>query len=331
MEYVRLGRSGLKVSRLTLGCMSFGDPGAGMHGWALTEDRARPFYRQALDGGINFFDTADVYSRGTSEEITGRMLREMARREDVVIATKVMGAMSADPNDRGLSRKHILQSIDASLKRLGTDYVDLYQIHRFDAGTPIEETLEALEDVVRAGKALYIGASSMYAWQFARMLAVQERSGWTRFASMQPQYSPAYREEEREMLPLCLEEGVGVIPWSPMAGGFLAHGRARPDEAETARSKLGSPHGHPFDNPDSRAVFDAVSAVAKARGVSNAVVVYAWLKTRPWITSPIVGATRPAHLADAIAGLALDLSDEELAAIESPYRPREVFGLAPRR
>jgi len=329
MEYVRLGRSGLKVSRLTLGCMSYGDPSAGMHGWALTEDAARPFYRQALEGGINCFDTADVYSRGTSEEITGRMLREMARREDVVIATKVFGAMSGDPNDKGLSRKHIMQAIDASLKRLGTDYVDLYQIHRFDDSTPIEETCEALNDVVRAGKALYVGASSMHAWQFARMLAAQERNGWARFASMQPQYSPAYREEEREMLPLCLAEGIGVIPWSPMAGGFLAHGRARPDEAETARSRIGSPHGPQFDNPPSRSVFEAVSAVARARGVSNATVVYAWLKTRPWITSPIFGATRPEHIADALAGLTLELSGEELASIEAPYRPREVFG--PRR
>jgi aryl-alcohol dehydrogenase (NADP+) len=331
MDYVRLGKSGLKVSRVTLGCMSFGDRSQGMHGWALDEEAARPFFKAALEGGINCFDTADVYSRGTSEAITGKMLKEMARREDVVIATKVFGAMSDDPNDRGLSRKHIMQAIDASLKRLGTDYVDLYQIHRYDESTPIEETLEALNDVVRAGKALYIGASSMYAWQFARMLSVQEREGWTRFSSMQPQYSPAYREEEREMLPLCLAERIGVIPWSPLAGGFLAHGRARPDEATTERSAMGSPHGTQFDNAPSRAIFEAVARIAAARGVSNAAVVYGWLRTRPWITSPIFGATKPQHVSDALTGIALDLSAEELASIDAPYQPREVFGIAPRR
>lgn len=326
MRYVRLGATGLKVSRFALGCMSFGTRDTPAFAWTLDEAAARPFFREALDAGITLFDTADAYSRGASETIVGTLLKEMARRDEVVIATKVFAAMGPDPNNRGLSRKHIMASIDGSLRRLQTDHVDLYQIHRFDEDTPIEETLEALNDVVRAGKARYIGATTMAAWQFARMLAASERHHWTRFVSMQPQYSPVYREDEREMIPLCLAEGIGVLNWSPLAGGFLAHGRATPAEGVTERGRTESPVGIPHDRPIDRAIFEAVSAIAKARGVSNATVVYAWMLGRPGISSTLIGATKAGHIGQAVAALDLVLGADEIAAIEGPYQPRAVFG-----
>lgn len=326
MEYVRLGSAGLKVSRLALGCMSFGSRDREAFRWTLPEEDARPFFRRALEAGINLFDTADAYSRGASELIVGKLLKEMARREEVVIATKVFATMGPGPNDRGLSRKHIMHSIDASLKRLQTDHVDLYQIHRFDEETPIEETLEALDDVVRAGKALYIGASTMYAWQLGRMLAASERRGWSRFVSMQLQWSPVYREEEREMVPLCLTEGLGLLNWSPLAGGFLAHGKATPAEGVTERGRTPSPLGTPHDREPDRRIFAAITEVARARGVSNAQIVYAWCRTRPGLSSTLIGATQPIHLEQAIASLELTLSPQEIEAIERHYEPQAVYG-----
>ncbi len=323
MDYVRLGTTGLKVSRLCLGCMSYGSPK--WRPWVLDEEASRPFVKAALEGGINFFDTADVYSQGESEKVVGQALHDFAKRHEVVIATKVNGPMGGDVNNRGLSRKHILDSIDRSLKRLKTDYVDLYQIHRFDPETPIEETLEALNDVVRAGKARYIGASSMFAWQFGKMLATSEKHGWTRFVSMQPQYNLVYREEEREMLPLCRDQGIGVIPWSPLARGFLAGGRSKPGEGNTerARSDEFAPRLY-YREPDF-AVVEAVEAVAKARGVSNMQVALAWVLRNPAITAPIIGATKTHHLADALGALAITLTDEEVAALEKPYKPKPVL------
>jgi len=321
MEYVRLGRTGLEVSRICLGCMSYGEPSRGGHPWSLDEEASRPFFRQALDAGINFFDTANVYSAGSSEEITGRALLSLTDRDNVVIATKVHGRMRPGPNGAGLSRKAILSEIDHSLRRLGTDYVDLYQIHRFDPNTPIEETLEALADVVRAGKARYLGASSMAAWQFATMLFVADRHDWPRFVSMQNHYNLLYREEEREMLPLCLEEGIGVIPWSPLARGRLA----RPWDEQTARSETDE-FGRRLYSDDDRAVADRVGQVAEARGISRAQVALAWLLSRPGVVAPIVGATKPAHLTDAIAAVDIKLSEEERKALEEPYRPHEVRG-----
>src|SRR5471030_429165 len=323
MEYVRLGNTGLKVSRLCLGCMTYGS--SKWRPWVLDEEAALPFFKKALEVGINFFDTADVYSQGESERVTGKALKEFAKRHEVVIATKVNGPMGADANNRGLSRKHIFDAIDRSLSRLGVDYVDLYQIHRFDPETPVEETLEALHDVVRAGKARYIGASSMYAWQFMKMLAVSRAHGWTPFVSMQPQYNLVYREEEREMLPLCRDQGIGVIPWSPLARGFLAGGRAAPGEGNTerARSDEFAPRLY-YREPD-HAVVDAVETVAKARGVSNMQVALAWVLANPAITAPIVGTSRIGHLDDAVAALSLQLSDEEVKTLEKPYKPKPVL------
>jgi 1-deoxyxylulose-5-phosphate synthase len=322
MDYVRLGKTGLKVSRLCLGCMTYGTPD--WRPWVLDEEASRPFFRRAIEHGINFFDTADMYSVGVSEEVTGRALKEFARREAVVIATKLYNPMSKDPNGRGLGRKHVFDAIDASLKRLGTDYVDLYQIHRFDYETPIEETLEALNDVVRAGKARYIGASSMWAWQFMKMLAVSEANGWAKFVSMQPQYNLVYREEEREMLPLCLSEGVGVIPWSPLARGFLAGNRDRAGGGETSRAQTDEFSKSLYYRENDFAVLDAVTEVAKARGVPNTQVALAWMLTKPAITAPIVGASKPQHLEDAVAALSLKLEPGEIAALEKPYRSKPV-------
>ena len=323
MDHVRLGNTGLKVSRLCLGCMTYGS--SKWRPWVLDEEASLPFFKRALEAGINFFDTADVYSQGESERVTGKALKTYAKRHEVVIATKVNGPMGADPNNRGLSRKHIMDAIDRSLTRLGVDYVDLYQIHRFDPDTPIEETLEALNDVVRAGKARYIGASSMYAWQFMKMLSVSRAHGWTPFVSMQPQYNLVYREEEREMLPLCADQGIGVIPWSPLARGFLAGGRARPGEGNTerARSDEFAPRLY-YREPDF-AVVDAVSAVARARGVSNMQVALAWVLRNRTITAPIIGASKAHHLDDAMAALSLSLTDDEVKALEGPYRPKPVL------
>jgi len=317
MEYTKLGSTGLDVSRICLGCMTFGIPNRGNHEWTLGEEDSRPIIRKAVEAGINFFDTANVYSDGTSEEIVGRALAEFTRREEVVIATKVHGRMRPGPNGAGLSRKAIMQEIDASLKRLGTDYVDLYQIHRFDGTTPIEETLEALHDVVKAGKARYVGASSMYAWQFATMLHTAEKHGWTRFVTMQNYLNLLYREEEREMLPLCAAEGIGVIPWSPLARGRLT----RDWDASTARSES-DPFGSSLYSDDDRRIVDAVAKIAESRGVSRAQVALAWVLRQPAVTAPIVGATKPGHLEDAIAAVDLELSDDEAAQLEGPYSPR---------
>lgn len=322
MEYVQLGASGLKVSRLCLGCMSFGEPQPGKHEWTLSEEHARPMIRQALDAGINFFDTANIYSLGSSEEILGRAIRDFARREEVVIATKVNNAMRADPNAAGNSRKAIMTEIDASLRRLGTDYVDLYQIHRWDYVTPIEETLEALHDLVKAGKVRYLGASSMYAYQFARALYLADRHGWSRFISMQNYYNLLYREEEREMMRLCREEGVGVIPWSPLARGRLT----RDWEAETARSRTDKFGGRLFSKlgEADKAVAEAVAEIAAARGVPRAQVALSWVAHKSPVTAPIIGATKPAHLQDAVAALSLKLSAEETMALEANYLPHEI-------
>ncbi len=323
MNYVRLGRTGLKVSRLCLGCMTYGDPA--WRPWILGREAAFPFFRAAIEAGINFFDTADMYSLGESERVTGAALKEFGRREELVIATKVHHPMGRGPNDRGLSRKHVLAAIDASLERLGTDYVDLYQIHRFDPETPIEETIEALDAIVRAGKARYVGASSMYAWQFMKMLSVARANRWTPFVSMQPQLNLVYREEEREMLPLCLEEGIGVIPWSPLARGFLAGGREKPGEGETARARSDEFSPRLYYREADHAVVEAVSQVAAARGVSKMQVALAWVLRHPAVTAPIVGASKPHHLDEAIAALDLTLSNEEAAALEKPYRPKRVL------
>ena len=326
MQHVNLGRSGLKVSRLCLGCMSFGVPNRGAHPWSLDEEQSRPFFRHALELGINFFDTANVYSDGTSEEIVGRLLGEMAKREELVIATKVCQPMRQEPNGRGLSRKAIMNEIDASLRRLGTDYVDLYQIHRWDHETPIEETLEALHDVVKAGKARYVGASSMYAWQFCQSLYVAELRGWTRFISMQNHYNLLYREEEREMLPLCQQEGIGVLPWSPLARGRLA--RTWDAEYSTQRAttdEFGKTLYFKIEAAD-RAVVDRVGEVAAARGIPRAQVAMAWLYQQPAVTSPIIGATKIQHLDDAAAALEVRLSAEEIASLNEPYVPHAVAG-----
>src|ERR1700722_9315984 len=323
MDYVRLGHTGLKVSRLCLGCMTYGS--SKWRTWVLDEAEALPFFKQALEAGINFFDTADVYSQGESERVTGKALKEFAKRHEVVIATKVNGPMGADPNNRGLSRKHVMDGIDRSLSRLGVDYVDLYQIHRFDYETPIEETMEALNDVVRAGKARYIGASSMYAWQFLKMLDVSKANGWTPFVSMQPQYNLVYREEEREMLPLCLDQGVGVIPWSPLARGFLAGGRANPGEGNTERARNDESASRLYYREPDHAVVAALETIAKARGVPNMQVALAWVLRNPAITAPIVGTTKPNQLDDALGALNLTLTDDEVAALEAPYQPKPVL------
>jgi len=325
MDYVNLGNTGLKVSRICLGCMSYSMTPAT---WRLDEMASRPYIRRALELGINFFDTANMYSEGGSELFLGKALKEYARREEVVIATKVFYPMRPGPNGGGLSRKAIMAEIDASLTRLGTDYVDLYQIHRWDDATPIEETLEALHAVVKAGKARYLGASSMYAWQFMQALAISDRRGWTRFVSMQPHYNLLYREEEREMLPLCADQGVGVIPWSPLARGRLA--RSWTSRTATQRSSTDS-YGQKLyaaaEESDHKVV-NAVAAQAVTRGVSQAQVALAWLLSRPVVTAPIVGATKPEHLEDAVAALSLRLSAEEIAALEAPYVPHPVAGIA---
>jgi 1-deoxyxylulose-5-phosphate synthase len=328
MQYARLGRSGLKVSRICLGCMSYGS--SKWRPWVLDEEASRPFIRQALESGINFFDTADVYSLGASEEVVGRALCEFAaRRSDLVIATKVNSKMGEGPNDRGLSRKHIMDSIDASLRRLGTDYVDLYQIHRWDDETPIEETLAALDDVVRAGKARYLGASSMFAWQFSRALHLADARGWTRFVSMQNHYNLIYREEEREMNPLCRAEGIGIIPWSPMARGFLAGNRVAGGKAgETARAQSDDYARQLYFQPDDFAVAARVQEVAERLGRKPAEVALAWVASRPGVSAPIIGATKPGHIEDAIGALDLVLDPADLAALEEPYRPHRVLGHA---
>jgi 1-deoxyxylulose-5-phosphate synthase len=324
MDYVKLGRTGMDVSRICLGCMSFGVPERGPHPWTLPEEKSRPFIERALALGINFFDTANVYSDGTSEEIVGRALRDMARREEVVIATKVHGRMRKGPNGAGLSRKAILGEIDASLRRLGTDYVDLYQIHRWDDSTPIEETVEALHDVVKAGKARHVGASSMYAWQFAKALHVADRNGWTRFVSMQDYVNLLYREEEREMLPLCRAEGIAVLPWSPLARGRLA----REWDEKSARSEtdeFGKTLYAQTADAD-RKVHARLGEVASRRGVPRAQVALAWVLQKDGVTAPIVGATRMQHLDDAVAALSLRLTPEEVSALESAYVPHGVVG-----
>ena len=326
MDYVRLGKTGLKVSRLCLGCMSYGVPGRGTHPWTLPEDQSRPFIKHAIEAGINFFDTANVYSDGTSEEIVGRALADLASRDEVVIATKVHGRMRRGANGAGLSRRAIMSEIDHSLRRLGTDYVDLYQIHRWDYGTPIEETLEALNDVVRAGKARYIGASSMYAWQFAKALALSEQHGWARFVSMQNYVNLLYREEEREMLPLCRDAGIAVMPWSPLARGRLT----RDWDARSARAEqdeFGKTLYAKTADAD-RQVVEAVAKVASVRGIPRAQVALAWVLQKPGITAPIVGATKLSHLEDAAAALSMKLSDEEIAHLEAPYVPHEVVGFS---
>ena len=324
MEYIKLGRTGLEVSRICLGCMSYGSPESKTQPWALNERESRPFLAQALEAGINFFDTANVYSGGASEEVVGRALKELARRDDIVLATKVWGRMRPGPNGAGLSRKAIFMEMDASLKRLGTDYVDLYQVHRWDDSTPIEETMEALHDLVKAGKTRYIGASTMYAWQFARALAAAEKNHWTRFVSMQNFVNLMYREEEREMLPLCKAEGVGVIPWSPLARGRLA----RPWASATNRSEkdvFGKKlYGATTDSD--RAVVDKVAEVAGRRGVPMAQVALAWVLQKSEVTAPIIGATKPEHLRDAIGSLQLRLTAEEVAELEAPYVPHPVAG-----
>ena len=324
MNYANLGKTGLKVSRICLGCMSYGR--SKWREWVLDEEPSRPFIQRALEAGINFFDTANMYSLGASEEVLGRAIHDFARREEVVIATKLFWPMGAGPNDRGLSRKHIFEAIDASLRRLGTDYVDLYQIHRYDPETPLEETLEALHDVVKAGKALYIGASSMFAWQFTRALYLAEKNGWTRFVSMQNHYNLVYREEEREMMPLCRAEGIGVIPWSPLARGFLTGKRKREDKGDTVRAKTDEFAHHMYFAEEDFQVVDRVLEIAGKRGVPPAQVALAWLLAQPGVTAPIVGATKREHLEDALTALTLDLSAEEKKALEEPYRPHPVLG-----
>ena len=325
MEYTRLGRTGLKVSRLCLGCMTYGEPAQGAHPWTLPEEASRPQIRAAIEAGINFFDTANIYSNGSSEEILGRALRDFAQRDEIVLATKLRHGWRKGPNTQGLSRKVILAEIDASLRRLGTDYVDLLQIHRWDAATPIEETMEALHDVVKAGKARYIGASSMCAWQFAKAQAVAQQQGWTRFVSMQPELNLLYREEEREMLPLCLDQGVGVIPWSPLARGRLARPWGEVTQRQDNDVFGKTLFAHSEDND--REVAAALAQVAAARGVARAQVALAWVLAQPGVTAPIVGVAKPEQLHDAVAALALRLSDEERAALEAPYRPHPVVGL----
>ena len=327
MQYTTLGHTGLTVSRLCLGCMSYGSPQ--WRPWVLDDAAARPFFQRAIEAGITFFDTADMYSVGASEEVTGRALRELAPRDEIVIATKVYNPMGPGPNMKGLGRKHVVQACEASLKRLGIETIDLYQIHRFDPGVPIDETLEALNDLVRAGKVRYIGASSGPAWRMAQALSTSERRGWARFVSMQNHYNLVYREEEREMVPLCLEEGVGLIPWSPLARGLLA--RPRPADSRVTgagTTRAGSdPYAETlYDAPEDFDVVDAVQRVAEARGVGMSAVALAWLLGRPGVAAPIVGATKLEHLDAALAALEVTLSDEEVAALEQPYRPHAVRG-----
>jgi 1-deoxyxylulose-5-phosphate synthase len=326
MEYVRFGSTGMQVSKICLGCMTYGVPERGTHPWTLGEEQSRPFIRKALDLGINFFDTANSYSDGTSEEIVGRALRDFAQRDEVVIATKGFFPWGDRPNQGGLSRKALMAAIDASLQRLGTDYVDLYQIHRWDYATPIEETLEALHDIVKAGKARYIGASSMYAWQFAQALATAERHGWTRFVSMQNYYNLLYREEEREMLPLCQNQQIAVIPWSPLARGKLTRdwdASSNRMETDEVAKRL-----YAVAEDADRQVVERVAQIAEQRGIPRAQVALAWLAHKPNVTAPIVGASKPQHLDDAVAALAVALSEQEIRQLEEPYQPHPVLGFA---
>ena len=314
----------MTVSKLCLGCMTYGKP-TERWPWALDEDASRPFFKKALDLGITFFDTADIYANGASEEVTGRALRDFASRDEIVLATKVFNPMGPSPNDKGLSRKHIMSAIDASLKRLGTDYVDLYQIHRWDDNTPIEETMEALHDIVKAGKARYIGASSMAAWQFAKAQYTADRHGWTRFVSMQPQYNLVYREEEREMLPFCEDQKIAVIPWSPLARGLLT-GKRTKERNETKRAETDA-FGKSLYSDDDFAIADRVTQLAEARGVPASQIALAWMLQKPVITAPIVGASKPGHLEDAVGALSVRLSDDEVQQLEELYKPRAVAGI----
>ena len=321
MKYVKLGNSGLEVSKICLGCMSFGESGMGTHAWTLNEETSRQFMKKSLDAGINFFDTANVYSLGTSEEFVGRALRDYALRDEVVVATKVHGTMRKGRNAAGLSRKAIMTEVDHSLRRLGMDYIDLYQIHRFDPTTPIEETMEALHDVVKAGKARYIGASSMWAWQFSKAQYVAEQHGWTKFISMQNHYNLLNREEEREMMPLCVDQGVGVIPWSPLARGRLT----RDWDNATSRSETDE-FGKGLYKPEDQVIVERVAEVARELGAPRAQVALAWVLSKPFVTSPIVGATKDAHIDDAVAACELQLSAEHIARLEEPYTPHESVG-----
>lgn len=327
MEFRNLGKTGLKVSRICLGCMSYGVPERGSHAWSLDEEASRPYFVRALELGINFFDTANVYSDGTSEEILGRVIRDFARREEVVIATKVHGRMRPDVNGAGLSRKAVMTEIDASLKRLGMDYVDLYQTHRWDSETPIEETLEALHDVVKAGKARYIGASSMYAWQFCKALHLADKHGWTRFVSMQNHYNLIYREEEREMMGLCAAEGIGVIPWSPLARGKVARPWKQDDTERAEKDEFGKILYKRTEDADGQIV-NRLEKMANERGVPMAQIALAWMLSKPFVTSPIVGATKPHHLEDAVNALSVTLSPEEIATLEELYIPHPVQGFS---
>ena len=320
MDYTRLGRSGLKVPRIGLGCMSYGRAASGMHQWTLDEDAAAPFFRQAVELGVTFWDTANTYQAGTSEEFVGRAITRYSRREDIVLATKVYGRMHDGPGGGGLSRKAVLEQLDGSLRRLGTDYVDVYYIHRFDDHVPVEETMEVLHDVVRAGKVRYLGASSMWAWQFAKMQHAAELHGWTTFSAMEDQYNVLKREEERDMIPLCLDQGVGLTPYSPLAKGRAA----RPWGEQTARSSTDAVAGA-FDRDVDRAVVDAIHRVADGRGVPMAQVSLAWLLAKPVVSCPIVGATKPNHLADAVGALEVKLSDEEMVALEEPYTAQDNY------
>lgn len=321
MKYVKLGNSGLEVSKICLGCMSFGESGMGTHAWTLNEETSRQFMKKSLDAGINFFDTANVYSLGTSEEFVGRALRDYALRDEVVVATKVHGTMRKGRNAAGLSRKAIMTEVDHSLRRLGMDYIDLYQIHRFDPTTPIEETMEALHDVVKAGKARYIGASSMWAWQFSKAQYIAEQHGWTKFISMQNHYNLLNREEEREMMPLCVDQGVGVIPWSPLARGRLT----RDWDNATSRSETDE-FGKGLYKPEDQVIVERVAEVARELGAPRAQVALAWVLSKPFVTSPIVGATKDAHIDDAIAACELQLGAEHIARLEEPYTPHESVG-----
>ncbi len=324
MEYVRLGETGLKVSPICLGTMTYGT--TKWRDWVLSEEDSLPFYRKAIDAGINFFDTADMYSRGASEEVTGTALKKFARRDQVVIASKVYHPMGDGPNDRGLSRKHIMDSIDASLRRLGTDYIDLYQIHRWDTETPIEETLEALDDILRAGKARYLGASSMYAWQFAKALFVADALGVSRFVSMQNHYNLVYREEEREMIPFCADQGIAVIPWSPLARGFLAGNRTPQKTGDTTRSKSDEYAHSLYYRPDDFAVLERVRETAARFSKAPAQIALAWMLHKPDVTAPIVGASKMLHLEQAIEALDIELTEEEIAYLEEPYVPHPILG-----
>ncbi|WP_333776587.1 aldo/keto reductase [Streptomyces sp. IBSBF 3136] len=321
MQYVKLGSTGLDVSRICLGCMTYGLPGRGTHEWTLDEEASRPLVRQALEAGINFFDTANVYSDGTSEEIVGKALRDFANRDEIVLATKVHGRMRPGPNGGGLSRKAIMTEIDHSLRRLGTDYVDLYQIHRYDHETPVEETMEALHDLVKAGKVRYIGASSMYAWEFSKAQYTADLHGWTRFVSMQNHYNLLYREEEREMLPLCADQGVSTLPWSP-----LARGRLTREWGTVTERSAGDAFGGRLYLESDRSIVEAVTRIAGDRGVPRAQVALAWLLHRDTVAAPIVGASRPGHIEDAVAAVELELSDKEREELEQPYTPRAISG-----